>query len=129
MSTPRLYRIILPVPDIEQAATFYGAVFATPGKRVSAGRHYFDCGGILIACYDPVADGDGVAEGWHFHPSQYLYFAVSDLEATLARLQSAGGTVDAPIKTMPWGEQMFYARDPFGSPISFVNERTLFTGE
>jgi hypothetical protein len=29
---------------------------------------------------------------------------------------------------MPWGERMFWASDPFGNPISFVDERTVFTG-
>lgn len=29
---------------------------------------------------------------------------------------------------MPWGERMFWAADPFGNPISFVDEKTKFTG-
>jgi predicted enzyme related to lactoylglutathione lyase len=59
---------------------------------------------------------------------QYFYFAVSDLEAVLARVQSAGGTIDSGIETMPWGEPLFYARDPFGGRLSFVDDRTPFTG-
>jgi predicted enzyme related to lactoylglutathione lyase len=128
IQTPRLHRVILPVPDIERAAAFYAEVFGTPGRRVSPGRHYFDCGGTLLACYDPLADGDGEQGGWRFHPLQYLYFAVPDLESMPARVQSAGGTVTGGIESMPWGERMFYAHDPFGSLISFVDERTLFTG-
>jgi predicted enzyme related to lactoylglutathione lyase len=128
MKTPRLYRVILPVADIERAAAFYAAVFGTPGQRVSPGRHYFSCGETILACYDPVADGDGEQGGWRFHPSQYLYFAVPDLEAVLARVQAAGGTIDQGIDAMPWGERLFYARDPFSSRICFVDERTLFTG-
>lgn len=128
MQTPRLYRVIVPVADIERAAAFYGLVFGTLGQRVSPGRHYFSCGGTILACYDPVADGDGEQGGWRFHPLQYLYFAVPDLEATLARVQTAGGTIDAGIERMPWGERLFYAHDPFGSRICFVDERTVFTG-
>ena len=128
MQTPSLYRVILPVPDIEQAAAFYGAVLETPGQRVSSGRHYFSCGSTILACYDPVADGDGKQNDWRFHPFQYFYFAVSNLEAVLARVQKAGGTIDKDIQTMPWGERLFYASDPFGSRISFVDEHTLFTG-
>jgi len=79
METPRLYRIILPVPDIEGASAFYGSVLGMPGQRVSPGRHYFDCGGTILACYDPVADGDGEKGRWRFHPSQYVYIAVSNL--------------------------------------------------
>ena len=129
MQTPKLYRVILPVANIEQAVAFYSAVLDTPGQRVSPGRHYFNCGGTILACYDAVADGDGGKKGWRFHPFQYLYFAVSDLEAVLARVQKAGGTIDGGIKTMPWGERIFYARDPCGSRISFVDERTLFMGQ
>jgi predicted enzyme related to lactoylglutathione lyase len=128
VNTPRLYRVILPVPDIERATAFYGAVFGAPGLRVSPGRHYFDCGGTLLACYDPIADGDGAQGGWRFQTLQYLYFAVPDLEEALARVESADGTVTDGIESMPWGERMFYARDPFGSLISFVDERTLFAG-
>lgn len=75
-----------------------------------------------------MADGDELGEGWQRHPFQYLYFSVPDLEAALERVQAAGGTIDGPIETMPWGEHLFYARDPSGNPISFVDEATLFTG-
>ena len=128
MQAPNLYRVILPVPDIERAAAFYGAVFDISGQRVSSGRHYFSCGSTILACYDPVADGDGEHDGWRFHPFQYFYFAVPDLETMLARFEKAGGTIDRGIQTMPWGERMFYGRDPFGSRISFVDERTVFKG-
>lgn len=116
-----LFRVILPVPDIERAAAFYGAVLGVDGRRVSPGRHYFACGGTILACYDPQADGDDLAEGWRHHPNQYLYFAVADLEATGARDVSA-------IAVMPWGERLVYARDPFGHPIAAVDDQTLFTG-
>lgn len=124
----RLYRVILPVTDIARATAFYAAVFETPGERVSPGRHYFDCGGTILACYDPVADGDDIGDGWRHHPSQYVYVAVADLEAASARLGAAGALDLTPIATMPWGERMLYACDPFGNPISFVDERTVFLG-
>ncbi len=123
-----LYRVIAPVPDIERAAAFWSAVLQTPGDRVSPGRHYFACGGAILACYDPTADGDDFGEGWRHHASQYLYFAVADLEAASARLREAGALDLTPIATMPWGERMVYATDPFGLPISFVDAATLFTG-
>lgn len=128
MPTARLYRVILPVTDIAGATAFWSAVFDTPGERVSPGRHYFDCGGTILACYDPAADGDEIGSGWHYHPSQYLYFAVDDLEGVAARLPAAGALDVTPIERMPWGERLLYARDPFGTPISFVDATTLFTG-
>jgi len=125
----KLYRVILPVHDIDRAAEIYGSLLATPGTRVSPGRHYFDCGGTILACYDPDADGDGVQGGWRHHPNQYIYIAVSDLEAALENAAAAGcEIVPGGIQKMPWGERMFWARDPFGNPISFVDEKTVFIG-
>lgn len=124
----QLYRIIHPVNDIEIAAQFYSVVLGSEGERVSPGRHYFQCGGTILACYDPVADGDDCGGGWRHHDNQYLYFAVSDLDATCNLIADAGREITANIEKMPWGERIFYAKDPFGNPISFVDQSTLFTG-
>jgi hypothetical protein len=43
MST-KLFRVILPVSDIDRAESFYRFLLQSPGRRVSSGRHYFDCG-------------------------------------------------------------------------------------
>jgi predicted enzyme related to lactoylglutathione lyase len=123
-----LYRVIQPVRDIEAAVRFYSRVLRIHGERVSPGRHYFSCGHTILACYDPAADGDAIGNGWLHHGSQYIYFATTELEAALVSVRDAGGEIDAPIQTMPWGERMFYAKDPFGNPISFVDERTVFRG-
>jgi uncharacterized glyoxalase superfamily protein PhnB len=127
---PKLFRVILPVSDIERAKTCYALLLGMPGERVSPGRHYFDCGGTILACYDPVADGDELGDGWKHHQSQYIYFAVSDLDATHQQALDSGCTiVNGGIQRMPWGERMFWAKDPFGNPISFVDEKSLFTGK
>jgi uncharacterized glyoxalase superfamily protein PhnB len=125
---PHLYRVILPVPDIERASQFYTALLSIPGERVSPGRHYFDCGGTILACYDAAADGDGDQGKWSFHPLQYHYFAVADLDAAYQRALAAGATIESNIRLMPWGERLFYCHDPFGSPLCFVDEATKFTG-
>src|SRR5262245_36381261 len=126
--TPRLYRVILPVSDIERAAAFYGELLAMPGQRVSPGRHYFDCGGTILACYESNADGDGERPLPTLDPSQYIYFAVDDLQLVFRRAKAAGATLDSDIETKPWGETLFYARDPFGGRICFVDASTMFTG-
>jgi predicted enzyme related to lactoylglutathione lyase len=125
----KLYRVILPVRDIDRAATIYARLLQTPGERVSPGRHYFNCGGTILACYDPEADGDGVQGGWRHHPNQYVYFAVADLEGALERAREVGcQIVGGGIRKMPWGERMFWALDPFDNPISFADAETVFTG-
>jgi predicted enzyme related to lactoylglutathione lyase len=124
-----LYRVILPVTSIEEAARFYGAVLGEPGERVSSGRHYFGKGeGAILACYDPTADGDKLGEGWRHHSHQYVYFSVADLEATRDAAEKAGAKEVTKIARMPWGETLFYAKDPFGNPICFVAAGTEFKG-
>ena len=125
----KLYRVILPVHDIEEASRFYGAVLGEPGQRVSGGRHYFGGeGGAILACYQPGADGDPVGDGWKHHDNQYIYFSTDDLDRARSRCEASGARDVTPVRSMPWGETMFYALDPFGNPISFVLEGTEFTG-
>ena len=121
---PRLFRLILPVSDIERATLFYRALLGFDGERVSANRHYWDCGGTILACVDPQAGGID------FRPNvEHVYFAIDDLEAAYERARSAGcGWLEEAIEVRPWGERSFYARDPFGNPVCFVDESTMFTG-
>lgn len=121
---PRLFRVILPVSDIEAASVFYAEVLGLPADRVSPGRHYFSCGGTILACYDAVADGDPEPVGPN---PQYVYFSVDDLEAVHERVRRSSAGDITPIEVRPWGERSFYATDPFGNPICFVDSRTLFT--
>ena len=55
---PTIFRVILPVNDIEKAQKFYSSLLKMEGKRVSSGRHYFNCGGAILACFDPRKDKD-----------------------------------------------------------------------
>lgn len=131
----RLYRILVPVSDIDAAQQFYESVLGASGIRVSPGRHYFDCEGTILACFDPRADGDGYAARPNPEP---LYLAVENLEGTLEACKQAGArfSEDAPpgvgplgkIAKRPWGEESFYVSDPFGNPLCFVSADSVFTG-
>jgi len=132
---PKLFRVLLPVSEIERAVAFYRAVLQVEGVRVSNGRHYFDLGGTILACFDPRTDGDEYDA--RANP-EYIYIAVTDLERTHDRCREAGATFAAEdvhgaaageIATRPWGERSFYIRDPFDNPICFVDADTMFTGK
>ena len=125
MPSARLFRVIVPVSNIEDAAAFYGAVLSTPGSRVSPGRHYFGCGQVILACIDPRADGDP----WEATPNtDHLYFSVDDLEEYFRHVSAQPrARVLKPIETQPWGERSFYCADPFGNKLCFVQSGTLFT--
>ena len=131
---PQLYRVILPVTDINAATTFYEAVLGTSGMRISPGRHYFTCEGTILACFDPQADGDGYKAKPNPEP---IYFAVDDLEGTFEACQRAGARIPEEVNpstgpgriaVRPWGERSFYALDPFGNQICFVDRTSVFTG-
>jgi len=129
----RIYRIIMPVSDLERAAHFYRQLLGDEGMRVSPGRHYFACGGVILAVYSPQDDGDTVEARPNF---EHVYFAVPDLEDVFQRAQRVGGlsikTGDGSlpmgaIARRPWGERSFYMNDPSGNPLCFVDEKTVFT--
>jgi catechol 2,3-dioxygenase-like lactoylglutathione lyase family enzyme len=134
MASARLFRVILPVDDIEASAAFYSALLDDAGMRVSPGRHYFECGGVVLALYSPRADGDERTPRPNF---DHVYFAVDDLPALFARAGKVGGLStdvgDGGLKMgemgrRPWGEVSFYMQDPSGNPLCFVDAATLFTG-
>ena len=134
MSMPRLFRVILPVADIDPASAFYAELLGQPGMRVSGGRHYFPCGDVMLALYSPKGDGDPrePRPNW-----DHVYFAVDDIDAVYQRAKKRGGfpshVCDCRLPlgetaTRPWGERSFYLSDPFGNPLCFVDSMTLFTG-
>ena len=120
---PRLFRVIVQVGHIDAAAEFYAALLELPGTRVSIGRHYFDCGGTILAAFDSQRE-DGFAPRPH---SDHVYIAVNDLETAHARAREAGAE-PGEIATQPWGERSFYLRDPWANPLCLVDRRTMFTG-
>lgn len=120
----KLFRVILPVGDIDEGAKFYAAILGWAGERVAVNRHYFDCGGTILACVNPAA------EAGEMRPNlEHVYFSVDDLAAAYERAKSAGCSwLGDDISVRPWGERSFYARDPWGNPICFVEAGTEFTG-
>ena len=127
MPPAKLFRVIVPVSDIDEAVAYYAAVLDTPGRRVSPGRHYFGCGQCILACFDPRADGDP----WDAKPNPgHLYFAVHNLQECFRRVSGqTKGSISKLIETQPWGERSFYCSDPFGNKLCFVDAATSFTGE
>lgn len=131
----RLFRVIVPVTDLDAAVRFYRSVLVQDGVRVSPGRHYFDCEGTILACYDPRADGDDADAQPLPEP---LYLAVDDLDTVYRRVQEAGGVFSAEvvpdvgalgeIARRPWGELSFYVCDPFSNPLCFVSRESVYAG-
>ena len=83
----RLFRVILPAADMERSIAFYGTLFDQTGEQVSTNRHYFECGGVILAIVDP--RGEDSSSEVRPNPD-HVYFAVGDLEAMFERAQAAG---------------------------------------
>ncbi len=125
----RAFRVILPVEDIDRATRFYATLLALDGERVTSGRHYFDCDGVLLACWDPLADGDPAFSGPN--PGRVYLSTSEPLEIVRQRAVEAGAVPDAArgsIARQPWGERSFYARDPWGNPFCIVQSGTEYRG-
>jgi catechol 2,3-dioxygenase-like lactoylglutathione lyase family enzyme len=123
---PRLFRVIVPVSDLETASGFYSRLLGLEGRSVGGGRAYFDCGPVILAVLETEKPAN----------PEYLYFAVSNLEEIHARARELGclstesvhGAAAGEMIVRPWGERCFYAFDPFGNGLCFVDDATLFTG-
>ena len=128
-----LYRVILQVSDLDQAAEFYSQLLGNPGRRIPrASRHYFDCGPVILALVDPTPDHKEAKP-----LPDFIYFAVNDLEQVHMRARDLNclsqadvhGDSAGEIVVRPWGERSFYVHDPLGNGLCFVDENTLFTGK
>jgi len=133
--SPRVFRLLLPAKNLRRSQRFFETLLGVKGRSVGGGRVYLDCGAVILGLldYSKVARQD-----WR-PPAEAVYFATADLEGVhrrAARLRClAPGLIHhdpanpaGSIVVRPWGERSFYARDPSGNPLCFVDRRTLFTG-
>ena len=125
--TPRLFRLNVEVGDIDRAAAFYGALLGLEARPQMGSRVYLDAGGVILQ----------VVQVPEPHPAaKALYFAVADLDALHARAAALGCLSEEQVHGMaagapvvrPWGERSFYAEDPWGNPLCFVEEGTVYAG-
>ena len=128
--SPKLFRVTLEVADLERATRLYAALFGLDGQRHPGGRHYFDCGGVIVAVLDVSQGGMPPTPG-----PKSLYFAVDDVDAVHARAEQLGvlapyhvhGEPASAVITRPWGERSFYVVDPWGNDLCFCENGTLYT--
>lgn len=127
--SPEIFRVVVQVTDVEAAARFYSSLLGIEGRSIRGARYYFDCGPVILGLLDP---GDGSARP---NPD-VIYFSVKDLDAVHARATELGCLAEGlvhderagAIVVRPWGERSFYAVDPCGNELCFVEASTVFTG-
>jgi len=127
---PQFFRVNIEVGDLAAAIEFYTKLLGIEGRVQPGRRSYFECGGVTLQ----VVDVSSVREP-HM-AAKALYFTVKNLEAAFERAQALGclsaeDVHDARgggIVVRPWGERSFYVVDPWGNPLCFVEEGTVYTG-
>ncbi|GAA1005311.1 hypothetical protein Aple_094060 [Acrocarpospora pleiomorpha] len=125
---PHFFRLSVEVGDLDEAIDFYSRLLGIQGRRQAGSRSYFECGPVTISILDSGAAPHSAAKA--------LYFTVNDLEAIFERAKVLGCLAtelvhDEPagaIAVRPWGERSFYAKDPWGNSLCFVEEGTVYTG-
>ena len=126
---PQFFRLNIEVGDLARAADFYSKLLGIDGRPQPGNRVYFQAGAVTLQVLDVSPRAP--------HPAaKALYFTVRDLDAAFARAEGLGclsqETVhDAPgggIVVRPWGERSFYAEDPWGNPLCFVQSGTTYPG-
>jgi len=127
---PQFFRVNVEVSDLDSAISFYTNLLGIEGRRQPGHRCYFECGPVTLQVLDVSSNGQP-------HPAaRALYFTVENLEAMFDRAKalsclSRDDVHEAPaggIVVRPWGERSFYAEDPWGNPLCFVEEGTVYTG-
>ncbi len=125
--TPSLFRLNLEVGNLDRADAFYSALLEQEGRIQMGARVYFRAGGVTLQVVQVEAP----------HPAaKALYFACPDLDQVHARAKALGclseesvhGTPAGEPVVRPWGERSFYADDPWGNPLCFVDEGTIYRG-
>jgi predicted enzyme related to lactoylglutathione lyase len=125
---PRFFRLNVEVGDLQEATTFYSRLLGITGRGQAGARAYFDCGPVTLS----VLDVSGPP-----HPAaKALYFTVRDLDAVHERAEALGCLSTEPVHdkpggaivVRPWGERSFYADDPWGNRLCFVEEGTVYPG-
>lgn len=127
---PQFFRINVEVGNLDEAINFYSKLLGFQGRKQPGARSYFECGPVTLSVLDVSSMGSPHTA------AKALYFTVKDLEAAFERAKELGclsqeSVHDAPgggIVVRPWGERSFYALDPWGNPLCFVEEGTVYTG-
>ncbi len=131
-----LATVVLPVRGLGRADAVYEELLGLDADVTVPGRHSFYCDGCALTLVNTVEHArQHDLEPPAFEPNpELVYFAVSDLDAVWERAQKLpmepleDDDVGQGIAHRPWGERSFYARDPSGNPVCFVDDTTLFTG-
>lgn len=103
--------------DAKQALEFYTKVFGLKSEKMPGGMEYWTlhAGDHLVGGLMQMGDSFPKGEGSHWN----TYFAVSDPDASVKKLDTLGGKVRQPAFDTPYG-RMAAVTDPFGAELCLI---------
>ncbi len=125
--TPQLFRLNIEVGDLAKAKAFYETLLGITGRAQAGSRFYMNAGPVALQVVQTPSP---------HRAAKSFYFTVTDLDAIHARAASLNalsdervhGVAGGDISVKPWGERSFYANDPWGNPLCFVEAGTVYAG-
>ncbi|HXG25558.1 MAG TPA: VOC family protein [Candidatus Binatia bacterium] len=113
-----IMQILVPVSDVDRAATFYEEILGLHPLFRYPGNAFFDVDGIRLYLASPTEDD--------FLGRTTIYFRVADVTATLERLEAAGATVrerpEIVFGTDDYDLWLAFVQDPDGNNIGLMRE-------
>ena len=121
-------RVVLTVPDFEEAVAFYRDALGLEQLADWSGDDgrviLLDAGGATLELFDErQADSvDRIEAGSRVSGTVRLALEVGDLEGTAQRLLAAGAQAEAPPVVPPWGGRNARLRTPDGMQLTLFSE-------
>ena len=125
--SPGLFRLNIEVGDLATAQNFYQTLLGVAGRGQAGNRFYINAGPVTLQVVGVAAPHTA---------AKALYFTTATLDEVHARAASLNalsrevvhGVEGGGISVKPWGERSFYANDPWGNPLCFVETGTEYAG-
>jgi lactoylglutathione lyase len=129
MRAMKLGYIVLFVPDVARAVTFYEKAFGLARGFVSEKFAQMASGDVALAFGAEENERSELPAGFAFHPNRaeahaagvQISFVDQDVEAAFARAVEAGAAPVVPPQRMPWGQIVSRVRDLDGVLVSIVS--------
>lgn len=126
--TPRIFRVSIQVSQIDEAVAFYSELLGIKSRSVSASECYFECGAVVLLLSQ-------TSRELLQSDQEQVNFSVRDIGAIHARASvlnclAQGIIQDQPagsVVSRPWGERSFFAIDPYGNVLCFVEADSTAT--
>ncbi|MCP2327054.1 putative enzyme related to lactoylglutathione lyase [Hamadaea flava] len=115
MTTKGIKTVLHPVSDLGKAKEVYAALLGIQPQTDSSYYVGFDIGGQHV--------GLVLGGGPQAMTAPVTYWEVDDIEAKLAEVVAAGGTVNDPVREVGGGRIVATVTDPDGNVLGLLQDR------